>query len=33
MRTLFRNRLAALGIVLVCVFIVFALFAPLLSPR
>src|SRR2546430_2914346 len=33
MRSLFRNRLAAFGVVLVCLFVIFALFAPLIAPR
>src|SRR5256886_7063358 len=33
MRSLFRNRLAAFGVVLVCLFVIFALFAPWIAPR
>src|SRR5215469_10842794 len=33
MRSLLRNRLAAFGVVLVCVFVIFALFAPWIAPR
>src|SRR5579872_6612630 len=33
MRALLRNRLAALGIALVIVFLIFALFAPWIAPR
>src|SRR5213082_3968127 len=32
-RTLFRNRLAACGMALVCLFVIFALFAPWIAPR
>src|SRR5947208_8657697 len=31
-RTLFRNRLAACGMALVCLFVIFALFAPWIAP-
>src|SRR5438270_7368032 len=33
MRSLFRNRLAAFGLALVCLFVIFALFAPWIAPR
>src|SRR5947209_15250133 len=33
MRSLLRNRLAAFGVVLVCLFVIFALFAPWIAPR
>jgi peptide/nickel transport system permease protein len=33
MRVLLRNRLAALGVALVCLFVIFAVFAPWISPR
>src|SRR5436305_14540154 len=33
MRSLFRNRLAAFGVVLVCLFVIFALFAPWIAPH
>src|SRR5205814_8842375 len=33
MRSVLRNRLAAFGVVLVCLFVIFALFAPLIAPR
>src|SRR2546423_2691299 len=33
MSALLRNRLAAFGVVLVCLFVIFALFAPLIAPR
>src|SRR5690348_4394854 len=33
MRALLRNRLAAFGVGLVCLFVIFALFAPLIAPR
>lgn len=33
MRALFRNKLAALGTILVCVFVVFALLAPIIAPN
>jgi peptide/nickel transport system permease protein len=33
MRSLFRNRLAAFGLVLVCLFVIFAIFAPWIAPR
>ena len=33
MRALLRNRLAAFGVALICLFVIFALFAPLLAPR
>src|SRR5256886_8217625 len=33
MRLLLRNRLAAFGVVLVCLFVIFALFAPWIAPR
>ena len=33
MRVLLRNRLAALGVALVCLFLIFALFAPWIAPR
>src|SRR5579859_441546 len=33
MRSLLRNRLAATGVVFVCVFVIFAAFAPLIAPR
>lgn len=33
MRTLLRNPLAALGVVLVIVFVIFAIFAPLIAPH
>jgi peptide/nickel transport system permease protein len=32
MRALFRNKLAALGTILVCLFVIFALLAPLIAP-
>src|SRR5690348_16967995 len=33
MRALLRNRLAAFGVALVCLFVAFALFAPVIAPR
>lgn len=33
MRLLLRNRLAALGVALVCLFVIFAVFAPWIAPR
>src|SRR5262249_27706765 len=33
MRSILRNRLAAFGVVLVCIFVIFALFAPWIAPR
>jgi peptide/nickel transport system permease protein len=33
MRALVRNKLAALGIILVCLFVIFALLAPIIAPK